>query len=97
MRIGLLWYDDDPSRDLEDKVGRAAKRYSEKYGRWPNTCYVHPGVVTEHMEQELRVACRSRVPRTTIRVVPAPNILVHHYWLGENTDDAPGEQKRAAA
>jgi len=84
VQIGLLWFDDDPRRGLEDKVGRAAQRYREKYGRWPNMCYVHPQVVADHLGQELRVACSSRKPRTTIRVVSAPNILLHHYWLGES-------------
>jgi hypothetical protein len=85
MDIGLLWFDDDPRRGLEDKVGRAAKRYREKYGRWPNTCYVHPQVVTDHLGQELRLAS-ARKARTRIRVVSAPNILLHHYWLGESRE-----------
>jgi hypothetical protein len=97
MDIGLLWFDDDPRRRLEDKVGRAAQRYREKYGRWPNTCYVHPTVVTDHLGQDLRVACRMRRPQTTIRVVSAPNILLHHYWLGESTQSSIDKQKKAAA
>jgi hypothetical protein len=95
MEIGLLWYDDDPRRGLEDKVGLAAERYREKYGRWPNTCYVHPGVVADHLVQDLRVACRSR-QRATIRVVAAPNILLHHYWLGESNGQTPAKQRAAA-
>jgi hypothetical protein len=97
MEIGLLWYDDDPRRGLEDKVGRAAQRYREKYGRWPNTCYVHPGVVADYLVQDLRVACRSRRQRATIRVVSAPNILLHHYWLGESNSQSSGKQRQAAA
>ncbi|MFC2037080.1 hypothetical protein ACFLYD_03800 [Chloroflexota bacterium] len=97
MKIGLLWFDDDPQRGLEDKVGRAAQRYREKYGRWPNTCYVHPEVVADHLVQELRVAGGSRNHRRTIRIVSAQNILLHHYWLGENTKRMPAKQRRAAA
>jgi hypothetical protein len=95
MEIGLLWYDDNPRRELEDKVGEAAQRYREKYGRWPNTCYVHPQVVAERLEQELRVACPKR-NRTMIRVMSAPNILLHHYWLGETTKK-PAKRAGAAA
>ena len=90
MDIGLLWFDDDPRRGLEDKVGRAAKRYREKYGRWPNTCYVHPQVVTDHLGQELRLA-GTRKSHDKIRVISAPNILLHHYWLGESKA-APGRR-----
>lgn len=95
MEIGLLWYDDNPRRELEDKVGEAAQRYRAKYGRWPNTCYVHPQMVAERLEQELRVACPKR-SRTVIRVMSAPNILPHHYWLGETTKK-PAKRARAAA
>jgi hypothetical protein len=84
MEVGLLWYDDDPRRALGDKVGRAAERYREKYGRWPNTCYIHPQAGADLGSSELRVICGSSKPPSTIRVVAAPNILLHHYWLGEN-------------
>lgn len=97
MDMGLLWYDDDPRRALEDKVGRAAQRYREKYGRWPNTCFVHPEAVADHLGQEIRVACQPRRSRTTIRVLSAPNILLHHYWLGENAKQRASRQKRAAS
>jgi hypothetical protein len=96
METGLLWYDDDPRRGLEDKVEQAARRYREKYGRWPNTCYVHPQVVADHLGQELQVVC-SRKQRRVIRVVPAPNILLHHYWLGETTGQNPRHFAKAAA
>jgi hypothetical protein len=84
MEVGLLWYDDDPRRALEDKVGRAAERYHEKYGHWPNTCYVHPQAVIDQPGQDLRVALSSEKPKGGIRLVSAPNILLHHYWLGKS-------------
>jgi hypothetical protein len=96
MKAGLLWYDDDPRRGLEDKVQQAALRYREKYGRWPNTCYVHPQVVEEHLEPELQVVC-SRKQRRVIRIVSAPNILLHHYWLGEATGESLRQFAKAAA
>jgi hypothetical protein len=88
MEIGLLWYDGDPKRPLEDKIGRAAERYREKYGRWPNTCYVHPHAVQERSGDELSLAYRSRSPKAMIRVLSAPNILLHHFWVGESNDRA---------
>ena len=96
LEIGLLWYDDDPRRGLEDKVGRAARRYREKYGRWPNTCYVHPQVLAGHIGQELQVACPKR-QRAVIHVLTAPNILLHHYWLGETTGESSRRFARVAA
>jgi hypothetical protein len=96
MEIGLLWYDDDPRRDLEDKVQQAARRYREKHGRWPNTCYVHPQVVADQMGQKLQVLCPKR-QRIVIRVIPAPNILPHHYWLGETAGESAHRLAKAAA
>ncbi len=86
MEIGLLWYDGDPKRPLEDKVERAVERYREKYGRWPNTCFVHPHLVGERAADGLLLACRARSREATIRVLPAANVLVHHFWVGETND-----------
>lgn len=83
MEIGLLWYDGDPKRRLEDKIERAVERYREKYGRWPNTCYVHPQAVGERTDKELRLAYHVRNRQSMIQVLSAPNILLHHFWLGE--------------
>ncbi|MBU0704291.1 MAG: hypothetical protein KKC18_10550 [Chloroflexi bacterium] len=42
MKEGLLWYDDDPGREMAEKIGRAARRYRQKFGAAPDICYVHP-------------------------------------------------------
>jgi hypothetical protein len=97
MEVGLLWYDNDSERALEDKIGRAAQRYQEKYGRWPNTCYVHPQVMDGAAGQELRLAFRRQNRETMIRVVSAPNVLLHHFWVGESAEQASQKQTRAAA
>lgn len=101
MRTGLLWYDDDPQRPLEAKISLAAERYLDKYGRLPDTCYVHPQAVASQPAGNLQVTCkpaggapqpsghRTAAAATpgngTVRVVSAPNILVNHFWLGEST------------
>jgi hypothetical protein len=101
MQTGLLWYDDDPQRPLEAKISLAAERYRDKYGRLPDTCYVHPQAVASHPAGNLQVTCHlapsasqpsgHRTPTAaaasngTVRVVSAPYILVNHFWLGEST------------
>jgi len=91
MDVGLLWYDGDPKRPLEDKIGQAARRYRDKYGRWPNTCYVHPQAVNGQAGKELRPLNT----RTTIRLLAAPNILLHHFWLGESNDHATARHRES--
>lgn len=73
MYEGLLWFDDDPSRDLAEKVDRAAKRYKQKFGAAPDVCYVHPAA----LEQEQPVTIDD------VRVAPLVSVLKHHFWVGE--------------
>ena len=84
MQTGLLWYDDDPQQTLEAKIGRAARRYREKFGRTPDICYVHPRVVDGQATNDKAIGLAA--PESgTVRIVPAPNILLNHFWLGEST------------
>ena len=75
MKTGLLWYDDSDD-DLEAKVARAAQAYRAKYGKRANTCFVHPTAVDK--------ACTIE----GIRVEPKTNALLHHFWIGQETDHA---------
>ena len=69
MIEGLLWFDDDPFRDLAHKIALAAARYRKKFGAPPNVCYVHPSA--------------SPVERVGgVEVKPLPTVLVHHFWIG---------------
>jgi hypothetical protein len=71
MQEGLLWFDADPKRDLAEKVARAADRYRFKFGRRPNLCYVHSSMLE-----------RGSVELNGVRLVPADNVLKHHFWIG---------------
>ncbi len=95
MHIGLLWYDGDPRSTLEDKIERAAERYREKYGRWPDTCMVHPQAVDGRRDGDLQVGRQVRGSKGKIRVVPALNILQHHFWLGVSNGDAQAQKPEA--
>ncbi|MFZ5918368.1 MAG: hypothetical protein ACOYZ7_15615 [Chloroflexota bacterium] len=71
IRVGWLWFDNDTSLTLEDKVRRAAERYQNKFGHRPDVCYVHP--------QAMGVEEQQFGP---MRVIAARHILPHHFWLG---------------
>lgn len=74
MDTGMLWYDDDRQRTLEEKVRRAADYYRQKYGQTPNLCLINPRAVNggPHVVN-------------TIKLRTAPNILPHHFWIGVAT------------
>jgi len=68
MRIGLLWYDADRKKSLEQKIDEALYRYADKFGTRPNACHVNPQQAGAH-------------PR--LRVIPNRLIQPDHFWLGE--------------
>jgi hypothetical protein len=77
MQIGLLWFDNDPHRELAAKIEDAARRYREKFGMVPNTCYVNQATWDGQS-----TVVRGRVAVPALRVIPAGNILPHHFWVG---------------
>lgn len=72
MKIGMLWLDHDSGEALDARIRRACSYYREKYGRWPNLCYVHPCGHEEDLP--------SRVDETEIR--PQMTVLPGHFWIG---------------
>ncbi len=91
MDFGLLWHDGDAARSLEEKISRAARRYREKYGREPNTCYVHAGAAADQPSSGSHRLCQLKEPGGTVRVVWASNMPLHHFWLGESRKGTAGD------
>jgi hypothetical protein len=72
MRVGMLWFDNDPKTDLSTKIHQAAVYYQKKYGCKPDICFVHPSMLkTESIS----------APRG-IEIRPNRVVLPHHLWLG---------------
>lgn len=72
MRVGLLWYDDDPGRDLAEKVARAAQQYRRKFGVAADTCLVHPSAFKGTGVRKL----------AGVAIAAKANVLPHHFWIG---------------
>jgi len=72
--IGLLWFDE--SGTLEQRVERAVRRYTEKFGRRPTVCYVHPSMLNE--------------PGPTlaagVRLAPRRSVLRDHFFVVREED-----------
>ena len=98
MKVGLLWYDDDPGHDLAEKIGRAARRYRQKFGASPNICYVHRSVLhpstdsgqapsTDSGQAHQGETDNGKLRKVDgIRVSPSPTVLRHHFWLGREEE-----------
>jgi hypothetical protein len=75
MRTGLLWFDDDPRKDLEEKVFRAVAHYEHKHGQTPDLCYVHPTSFGDDKDGQPKKA-------GSVEIWPGRAVLPHHFWLG---------------
>ena len=71
IEVGLLWFDDNSKRSLENKIRDAAGRYEEKFGHAPDTCYINSDMLAQEQPQI-----------GDMQVLVADNILPHHYWIG---------------
>lgn len=71
MDIGMLWYDDDTKRKLDEKVARAAQYYQTKYGVAPTVCYLHPSMLEDKSGAAAGIQLR-----------PMRTVLVNHLWIG---------------
>jgi hypothetical protein len=78
MQTGLLWFDNDPHRETVLKIQEAARRYKEKFGVAPNTCYVNQA---DFGVGELKLSLQG-TQAASLRVIPASNVLLHHFWVG---------------
>lgn len=72
MRVGMMWYDGDASRNMDEKVERAAAYYRNKYGRSPNLCLINPEMVGE--------SDLSFSGNVEVRLNSA--VLLDHFWVG---------------
>ena len=87
MKTGLLWFDNDPNKRLEEKVIRAATHYERKYGQSPNLCFVHPSAFDGNGNGSIRKA-------GGVEIRPGRSVLPDHFWLGVAEDASPVAKKR---
>lgn len=84
MEFGLLWYDDSPSRDLLEKVRRAAAHYEHKFGHSPTLCYVNPRTVDGVNGKLSELAPMQVETRSTV--------LPHHFLVGVANGNGNGRR-----
>jgi hypothetical protein len=71
MKVGMLWFDNDKTRTLQEKIERAVKYYKDKHKHDPSVCYVNPAAL-EGIELE----------PNGVEVRGASTVLPHHFWVG---------------
>ncbi len=93
MDIGMLWYDDDGKRQLDEKVARAAEYYRAKYGVQPTECYVNPDMLGEGQPR----SGTGWIVAAGLRLRPNRTVIKNHFWLGigEGAETGPTRKVKA--
>jgi len=92
MKIGMLWFDNDPKADLLVKIGRASSHYEKKYGQKPNLVFVHPSMTPRGWngsisfpDTEIRIQNGEEFNDDTwnkIEIRANRSILPNYFWIG---------------
>ncbi len=88
MNVGLLWFDNDPIKTLDQKVDGAARYYANKYGRQPTVCYVHPTALANIDKDERKGGDDERYKVGGVEVRGNRSVMPHHFWIGIDMQEA---------
>ncbi|MDK2982296.1 MAG: hypothetical protein PWQ55_2643 [Chloroflexota bacterium] len=77
MNNGMLWYDNQTKKPVEDRIQKAVEYFTFKYGHPPFCCFVHPDMLAEPIQLD-----------ESIKVIPNQRVLKNHIWL-EISGDKP--------
>lgn len=92
MKTGLLWYDNDPVKELVEKVRRAAAHYERKFGRAPTLCLVHPSHVNGKGK---KAGNNGNTSAGDVEIRAGRSVLPNHFWLG--IPDEGAKRRRSAS
>lgn len=76
MVEGLLWFDGNDGKSLEERLERAAQHFKNKFGVRPNACYLHPSTLFANLPFSEEFVVNG------IRLYESNSVLPDHFWLG---------------
>jgi hypothetical protein len=93
---GILWFDNNPKTNLQQKVDVASNHFKKKYGVIADTCHVNPSVFSG-----TDVLTFVETKNGNVSIVQDRAILPGHLWVGVDNDEdidlkpVPKESKNA--
>lgn len=75
MEVGELFYIEDPSLNLEERVLWAADRYQKRFGQQPTLCLIHPSLLKKGQKRFGR-----------LRLEAKKSVLPTYLWMGVPAD-----------
>ncbi|MFL7791889.1 MAG: hypothetical protein AB8I69_07100 [Anaerolineae bacterium] len=88
MEIGLLWFDDNKKKSLEEKVNEAKAAYCAKSrfsGQKPDTCFVHRSMLPEGQDT---------AQMDGVRIAASATIPPYHFFIGVVGVTKPSHKKK---
>lgn len=85
MTLGMMWFDNDPKKTLEQKVDQAADYYLRKYGVRANRCMVNPRNLPAADSQ----TGAGRAGR--VEILPLRSVMPGHLWIGRDETPTAGD------
>lgn len=84
MNVGMMWFDNDPKKNLTAKIIEAADYYRKKYGQVPDVCMVNPELAPHllppNSESSNLGGGEWKVGRITVKAFRA--VLPGNLWIG---------------
>src|SRR5262245_61274328 len=87
MQSGILWYDDDAHRTLDEKIAEAAQRCRERLGYEPTACELNatqaaaPQFVKTASGRRGRAA-QPAAPLHALRLIPTDHLRPNYFFVG---------------
>ena len=70
MKQGMLWYDNLAGKNFDERIEQAVNYFTQKYGKKPEQCFVHPEMINGENGKGL-----------TVKVVADEKVLHNHIWI----------------
>ena len=48
----MIWFDNDPHKNINEKIRLAVQYYQSKFGSQPTLCFLHPKLREKFLESE---------------------------------------------
>lgn len=82
MNTGMMWLDNDSRTALSEKIVKAAAYYRQKYHLSPDTCLVHPSMLTAPLPDGVATPAGKVIVRVSRSILPG------NLWIGVESQAA---------
>lgn len=69
MKIGMMWFNNNPNATFQEKVGGAVSYYEARYGKKATLVMVHPSTAITDIDG--------------ITIKTSRSVLPNHLWVGQ--------------